>query len=135
MIPGIEELRAVTREIFARHPGVSVAMLFGSVARGTADAQADVDIAVTGRGIDLPGLAAALARAIGREVDVVSLEPDPSIPLVRELLRDGICLHESEAGAEAALRARMLWAVETDGPAIDAMARSYVHHLASRTRP
>jgi predicted nucleotidyltransferase len=127
-----EEVASATREVFARHPDVRTAFLFGSVARRTARSDSDVDIAVTGARVDLAGLASELSLVVGCEVDLVSLDSDPPIALLRELIRDGICLHESERGAATAVRTRALWAIETDGPIIDALAKRYVDRLAAR---
>lgn len=127
-----EEIAAVTHDVFNRHPRVRLALLFGSVARGTANTRSDIDIAVSAPGAELSALASQLSLALGQEVDAVSLDADPPVALLRELLRDGRVLYEAEHGAEAALRARALWTVETDGPAIDAMARRYLSQLASR---
>ncbi len=117
--------------MFARHPDVRLGLLFGSVARGTAGAQSDVDIAVSGPCVDLPLLASQLSLAIGREVDVVAIDRDPPIALLRALLDDATCIYEAAPGAEASFRDRASWAVETDGPLIDRMARAYIARLAA----
>ncbi|HEY6879668.1 MAG TPA: nucleotidyltransferase domain-containing protein [Polyangiales bacterium] len=135
MSPSVDEVRGAARTVFARHPGVRVALLFGSLARGAARPDSDIDVAVVGTGADLSTCASELSVQLGREVDVVSLDSDPPVPLVRELLRDAVCVYEAEPGAEATLRSRLLWTLETDGPMIDALARRYLEHLAARARP
>ena len=67
------------RELFAAHPeGIVAAYLFGSVARGTAGARSDVDVAVLeaappatleGRPLDLEN---QIARRVGRPAEVSS---------------------------------------------------------------
>jgi predicted nucleotidyltransferase len=69
---------------FAAHPEIAVAYVFGSVARGKARPDSDLDIGIVYRRFDRSGalhgrIAPALAHAIGRElgieaVDVVDLE-------------------------------------------------------------
>ena len=69
--------------------------LFGSFARGTQGEASDVDLAFWRRSKSAPTLAeqpyasaAALERALGREVDLVELNRAPP-DLVHEVLRDG----------------------------------------------
>lgn len=76
---------------------VTLAYVFGSVARGEAGPQSDVDVAVlatTPLGLDgLSRLGEQLARGIdysGR-VDVVDLR-DASPVLVAEVVKDGVCI-------------------------------------------
>jgi predicted nucleotidyltransferase len=135
MIPQRDEIMPIARAVLERHANLRLGLLFGSSARGTALESSDIDVAVAGRNVDLATLASQLSIALGREVDVVSVEADPPVMLLRELLRDAVCLYEAEPGAEAAFRARAVWAVETDGPMVDAMARSYIRRLASKAPP
>lgn len=77
---GIEELLQEKREeilrIAARH-GARNVRVFGSVARGEADEQSDVDFLVEmerGRSLfDLGGLLVDLQDLLGREVDVITV--------------------------------------------------------------
>jgi uncharacterized protein len=89
-------IAAQLTEFFARHPdGIVAAYLFGSVARGTATAVSDVDVAVlfeecpprtlSGRHADLAG---ALEGALNRRVDLVILNRAP-VDLVHRVMRDG----------------------------------------------
>lgn len=72
----IEARRDEIRATVARHQGVAVAV-FGSVARGDADANSDIDLLVDfGKGsslLDLVGLEEELEAVLGRPVDVVAL--------------------------------------------------------------
>lgn len=60
------------------------ALLFGSTARGTGP-DSDLDIAVTGRDIDLLSLRAELTLALGGEAGLVSLDNDPPIARIRSV--------------------------------------------------
>ena len=88
---------------FASHEHDLVcAYLFGSVARGSARAESDTDIAVLyqedpprtldGLGLDL---GARLERHLGRPVDLVVLNRAP-VDLIHRVLRDGILLCERD---------------------------------------
>lgn len=78
-------------------PAVRLAVVFGSVARGTAHARSDVDLALR-LDPDSAGLRqeieVTLARALDRPVEVVYM--DTASPLLRfEITRDGVLLKES----------------------------------------
>jgi predicted nucleotidyltransferase len=60
--------------------GLQVALLFGSMARGRARPDSDVDLAVFGD-VDPLALSGALSTMLCREVDVVRIEGAP-IPLL-----------------------------------------------------
>lgn len=71
----LEARRSEILRAAARH-GARNLRLFGSVARGEADAESDVDLLVDlepGRSVfDLGGLAAEMQELLGRRVDVVT---------------------------------------------------------------
>jgi predicted nucleotidyltransferase len=76
--------------------------LFGSMARGEARADSDVDLGVLGgcdaHGVPDPAVSAAadaVSRRYGRPVDVVALDHAP-VDLVARVLRDGILVLESD---------------------------------------
>jgi len=90
-------------------PGVRLAVLFGSAARGQSGPRSDLDVGVRLE----PGtetaaaLEVALARATGRRVDLVRLDTAP--PLLRfEIARDGSLLLERAPHAWADFRARAM---------------------------
>lgn len=96
---------AALRGRLEREPCVIAAWLFGSVARGTPRPDSDVDVALlTGEAAtrtieDLRlDLAAELASAVGREVDLVVLDRAPA-DLVHRVLRDGALLLERDRSA------------------------------------
>lgn len=106
------ELELVSRAL-ARFPKVSLALVFGSIARGTARDDSDLDVAIAGIGVDVLDVAAALSREVGRDVQVVRLE-DASIPLLDEIIDHGVVVHEGRPGAAAAWRSHALADLELD---------------------
>lgn len=87
------------REFFAAAPGdIIAAYLFGSVARGTAGARSDVDVAVLyatappatieGLPLDLEG---RISRLVDRPAQVIVLNTAP-VGLIHRVLRDGVLL-------------------------------------------
>jgi predicted nucleotidyltransferase len=96
--PTISRLRAALRT----EPNVSLAVLFGSVARGDDDEQSDVDLLV---GFREPGLGKgiALARRVGKHIDVpldvIALENAlRRASFMVEILRDGRVLVDRDGG-------------------------------------
>jgi predicted nucleotidyltransferase len=120
-----ERLRGVVERV----PGVRLALLFGSQARGTASTGSDVDVAVLARGVDLLALGAALSQASGEAVDVVSLE-DPGFPLLEELVRDGVPVYEGAPGAAASWRAHALSELDLDRPGFERMRDAWLDRVA-----
>jgi predicted nucleotidyltransferase len=96
-----------------------LAFVFGSVARGTARADSDLDVAIDlGRPLtadDKLRLIDALAAASGRAVDLVDLRR-AGVPLVGEILAGG-CRLLGDATAHGALMARHLTDVADFMPA------------------
>ncbi len=95
-------------------PGLELALLFGSLARGRARADSDVDVAVLGEGLDLGEIAARLSEATEREAHVVRLE-DATIPLLEELVAESIVVSERN-GRAATRRSHTLADLELDRP-------------------
>ena len=90
-------------------PGLRLAVLFGSAARGESGPESDLDVGVLfDPGPDrAAALEVALARAASRRVDLVRLETAP--PLLRfEIARDGRVLLERSPHAWADFRARAM---------------------------
>jgi predicted nucleotidyltransferase len=122
-------LQAALQSALQRHPGVRLALLFGSEARGQAIESSDVDVAVLAPGQDLLELASRLSEASGREVDVVGLE-DPGVPLLEELMRDARPLHEAFPGAYALWRSRALSLLDIDRPGYARMRDAWLERVA-----
>jgi predicted nucleotidyltransferase len=97
------------KQVLERTPGLRLAVLFGSEARGDGEARSDLDVGVLfedGRDTG-PALEVALSRATRRTVDLVRLDTAP--PLLRfEIARDGRVLVERTAHAWVDFRARAM---------------------------
>lgn len=105
------------------------AVLFGSFARGSANDDSDIDLAVDLGGEDDLALARDLSLALGREIDVVDVSR-ATIPLLAGIVRDGIILYEARPGLAATWWARTLAMLATDLPWFERMRRAYIAHLA-----
>jgi predicted nucleotidyltransferase len=114
-------------EILRTRPNIRMAVLFGSVSRGQEDAESDLDLLVRQRRDDWRERVAvgdAIERAVGREVEIVSLER-ASAPLVADVLRDGRVLVDRDGDFE---RLRL------EAPAIDREARAARERLQHEAR-
>jgi predicted nucleotidyltransferase len=100
-----EEIESQLRTSLAARADVLAAYLFGSVSRGMATPNSDVDVAIllatapcpTVDGLHL-GLEGELERALGMPVQVVVLNRAPC-DLIHRVLRDGILLVDRDRGA------------------------------------
>ncbi|MGO5441420.1 MULTISPECIES: nucleotidyltransferase family protein [Megamonas] len=95
----IEKIKEIITPICKKY-GVKRAYLFGSYARNEATEKSDVDIRIESgkiRGLfQLSGFRLDLVEALGTEVDLLSVLPDPQFKRFREnLKRDEILLYES----------------------------------------
>lgn len=125
-----QEVVAKLRELLAG-AGVRLGLLFGSWARGEQRVGSDVDVAVLGSA-DRLELAAELGRALGREVQVLSLDAELGVPLLEELVRDAVVVFEGEPGAAARWRTRALIDLETDRPWYARMREAWLRRVAER---
>jgi len=79
-------------EVLSRHPLIDLAILFGSLATGTARPDSDLDLAVAGTVPLSPttksALIADLAQTFGRPVDLIELG-QVGEPLLGQILRHG----------------------------------------------
>jgi len=123
--PTISRLRAALRT----EPNVTLAVLFGSVARGDDDEESDVDLLV---GLRDPGLSnrVALAGRLRKHIDlpleVIALEDAlRRAPLMVEILRDGRVLVDRD-GRWAELSAQ--------GPSFEAQAHERSRIIAGRAQ-
>jgi predicted nucleotidyltransferase len=102
--PSLEQLIRALAPVFAAHPAIAGAYLFGSVARGEAGPESDLDVGLVYRqrgGADhtriASELAAQLGRASGREaIDVVDLEAQGPI-FCHRVLCEGRLLYVADA--------------------------------------
>jgi uncharacterized protein len=99
-------LRRQMAKLAPTAPGLRLVVLFGSVARGQALADSDVDIGLLGAGF-WEGLrtGSELAATLAREPDVVDL--DAASELLRfQVAREGVLLYEHEPFAWARFQAQ-----------------------------
>jgi predicted nucleotidyltransferase len=99
--------------VLAEDPRIAYALVFGSMARGTAHARSDVDAAIAlepDEGIsalDLGELIVRLERACGRSVDIVLIHEAPPAVVYRAF-RDGRLIVEKNHSRLAADKARAI---------------------------
>ena len=87
------------QQILSRHGGIRVAILFGSLAKGRATPESDLDLAVL---MDAPlsaetkmALIGDLSQAVGRPVDLIDLRVAGE-PILGQILKHGIRLLGSD---------------------------------------
>ncbi len=119
------------RRALAGQPGIRLALLFGSEARGTARLDSDVDLAIAANGVDLLAIAARLSVMLDREVHVTDLA-DATVPLLDALVRDAVVVHEGFRGAAAEWRSKTLTTLETDRPWFEHMRDAYLRRVAEQ---
>jgi predicted nucleotidyltransferase len=110
---------------------VTLALLFGSRARGEESESSDVDVALLAPSADLLEIGASLSQASGLEVNIISLV-DPGVPLLDELLRDAVVLYEARQGAYATWRSHVLADLELDRPWYERMRDAWLERVAQR---
>lgn len=113
----IEQLAAT----LAHHPDIELALVFGSVARGEAHHNSDVDVAVRKAApLDVDErmhLIAELAVATGRSVDLIDLRVVGE-PLLGQILKHGRIIR-GDATHLAALMQQHVYAMEDFMPYVD----------------
>ncbi len=110
----VSEIERRLGSFFAARPdGIAAAYLFGSLGRGTAGSESDVDVAVLFKrrppaALNAPPLVLEgdLERLLGRCVDLVVLNSAPP-DLVHRILRDGRILFEGDRSARIAFEVRV----------------------------
>jgi hypothetical protein len=80
---------------------------------------------------DVLGLGAELTRALGVDVDVLTLE-QASIPLVDAIVRDGVTVFEGAPGVAASWRSRTLADLELDRSWYERMRDAWLSRVAER---
>ena len=95
----VEKIKDIITPICKKY-GVKRAYLFGSYARGEATENSDVDIRIEKGNItdlfQMSGFRLDLVEALGTEVDLLSVLPDPQYKKFRKnLKKDEILLYES----------------------------------------
>jgi predicted nucleotidyltransferase len=120
-----------TRSALAKRSGIRLALLFGSSATRRTHSGSDLDLAVDAPGADLLALAGDLSAELGVEVDIVALE-DADIPLLEQLVRDSVMVHEGQRGLGASWRTRALCTLETDRPWFRRMRDAWLKRVSER---
>lgn len=115
------------RDVLARHPAIGLAFVYGSVARGAARLESDLDVAVMGDRMlsadETIPLLEDLADASGRPVDLVDLRRAHGT-LLHEILRTGRKVLGRTPGLHPALLARHLTEEADFGPLRDRILTS-----------
>ena len=91
----LPEIRRICHEQLSRYP-VTYGYLFGSYAKGTANASSDVDLLISGEvdGLRFYGLVDTLREALNKKVDVLTpSQLTKNQQLLDEILRDGVKIY------------------------------------------
>lgn len=106
-----EGVREAVADCLTHYPAVRLAILFGSLPRGSAGPESDLDLGVMGprplSADERVALVEALARVTGRPVDLVDLRTTHGA-LLAEVLRTGIRVVETDPALYPALLRRHL---------------------------
>jgi predicted nucleotidyltransferase len=127
-MPSLTVLAETVRDVCRSHP-VTLAYLFGSHARGTADAESDIDIALlvapaipNEERFDLRlTLRSAIAVALGRDSDSVDLVILQDVPVLLRynVLRKGHLLFATDIAARRAFEREVENAYADESPYLD----------------
>lgn len=97
----IKQIKEILSTLFesAYKGKVEYCYLFGSYAKGYAKDSSDVDLFISSslKGLDYVGLIEACRRALKKRVDLVRPEElNNNIPLLNEIMKDGIKIYEQQ---------------------------------------
>lgn len=96
MMRSIADIQAALTPVFSAY-GISRAVLFGSLAKGTAHERSDLDLLVDSklRGLKFVGFMEAVHQAAGRPVDVFDINHiEAGSRLAREIHSTGVTIYE-----------------------------------------
>lgn len=96
MIQTVKEAQSVLAPVFDEY-GIRRAVLFGSIAKGTATDRSDLDLIVDSglRGLKFVGFIEAVHEAAGMPVDVMDVTHiDKGSRVVREIQKTGVTIYE-----------------------------------------
>lgn len=96
MVENMSDVQRVLLPLFVRY-GITRAVLFGSMAKGTATADSDVDLLVDSHlhGWDFYGFAEDVREAVQRSVDVIDVaHVEKDSPIDQEIRRTGVMIYE-----------------------------------------
>lgn len=91
----VEEIRNACREVFRDYP-VQYCYLFGSYAKGKADASSDIDLLIQSEitGLRFYELVEKLRSALHKKIDLLDVKQLTSNPeFLNEVLKDGIKIY------------------------------------------
>ena len=135
-MPTTEAMPERLRAVLAGHPGVRLAYVFGSAARGALRADSDVDVAVRFAArptLDaLAALAINLERAAERRADVIDLDMAPPL-LLREVVKEGRLLFAASDDERVAFETAAL-ARYADTAHLRRVQAEYLHAWAEAHR-
>ena len=92
----LDEIKAACKAVLDDYT-VKYCILFGSYAKGTPTEQSDVDllISTTATGLRFIGIGERLRERLSKRIDLLDLRQlHDNLPLVNELLKDGIRIYE-----------------------------------------
>lgn len=97
----IKQIKEILSTLFesAYKGKVEYCYLFGSYAKGYAKDSSDVDLFISSslKGLDYVGLIEACRRALKKRVDLIRPEElNNNIPLLNEIMKDGIKIYEQQ---------------------------------------
>ena len=103
----IKQIKEILSTLFesAYKGKVEYCYLFGSYAKGYAKDSSDVDLFISSslKGLDFVGLIEACRRALNKRVDLIRPEElNNNIPLLNEIMKDGIKIYEQPKGSDGA---------------------------------
>lgn len=127
----VESLKTKLADLWTQLPGLKLAMVFGSVARGQATEDSDLDVAVVGSGLDILAMTAALEQRLPTEVQVLQLV-DPSVVLLAELVREAVPIYECVPGSFGNWLSKTLWQLEDDLPWYHRQQRAWLSRFAQK---
>lgn len=96
MSRSVFDIQSVLTPVF-RDYGISRAVLFGSIAKGTATEKSDLDLLVDSklRGLSFVGFMEAVCQAAGMPVDILDVTHiEKGSPIEREILSTGVTIYE-----------------------------------------
>lgn len=105
---------AALRAALETEPRITYALIFGSVARGSAHAGSDLDVAIGLRPgpplapLEIGAIVSALESATRRDVDLVLLDEAPP-GLAYRIFRDGRVVYERDRAAFVERKARAIF--------------------------
>lgn len=96
MVKTIDDVQTTLFPVFVKY-GISKAILFGSLAKGTATQTSDLDLLVDSNlhGLDFFGLTEDIRQAVQRPVDVMDVaHVKKDSPIDREIRETGVLIYE-----------------------------------------